>query len=236
MAAPAATGFTIDLRRYKDRQGSRIPEADYRVEVSDAEISKTKAGDPMVTLFLKVASGAQQGKTLVDRLTIKDTVLWRVVAFLKAVNIPTPNKQIDIQLRQIIGKQLMVTVEDGDPYPAGSSNIKSEVRGYAPLGGPAKAEPADDLADEDEDDDFEDDDEADEEPEPVAVKKAPVKKATSKPDPEPEPEEDEDEESDDDEDDEDEEEPPPPPVKRRRAAKPAPPADDEDDDEDGVTL
>jgi hypothetical protein len=178
-----ATSFVLDLRKYKDRQGSRLPEGEYPVKVTDMELTKTKAGDPMVNVFLSVASGPQQGKTLMDRLVLSDNSLWRAVAFLKAVNVPTPvGKQLEIPFKVIIGKLLMISVEDGEPYPKGSSNIKSEIRGYAPAGGSVKSAPAD-LEDEVE--------ETAEEPEPgeVAEEEAATKKKAAA---EPEPPEDDD--------------------------------------------
>ncbi len=124
----ASQGFIIDLRNFKDRRGSRLPEGEYLVRVDDAELVETKAGDPMVNLFYVVVGGACDGSALVDRLVLKDASLWRAVAFLQAVGVPTPKKNLNIPFKLIVGRTLLVTVEDGEPY---NGQTKSEIRGYA---------------------------------------------------------------------------------------------------------
>jgi hypothetical protein len=172
----AATGFILPLANYKDRTGSRVPEGDYLVRVTDAELTDTKAGDKMVNLYYEIVGGAEAGQTLVDRLVIKDTTLWRAVEFLRAINIPTPKKNISIPFKLIVGKTLVVTVEDGEPF---AGRVKSEVRAYALAA--TKAAPAADLeiADEDEAEEVESVEET-EETEGVAEVAEPVKKPAAK--------------------------------------------------------
>lgn len=140
---------TIDLSNYKDRVGSRIAEGTYRVLVEDAERTEAKSGNTMINLFLRVQGGEFDGATIVDRLVLTEKSLFRVVAFLQALGLPTPKKRLQLGLDKFIGKQLDVQVEDGEPY---NGRVKSEVRGYARITKSEKQSEADleDLGSEEE--------------------------------------------------------------------------------------
>lgn len=133
---------TIDLSNYKDRVGSRVKPGRYRVLVEDAELDKSKAGNTMINMWLRVVGGEFAGSTLVDRLTITEKSLFRVVGFMQAIGLPTPKKRVQLNLSTFVGKQLDVDVEDGEPY---NGRTKSEVRGYLriPAGERAATVPAD---------------------------------------------------------------------------------------------
>lgn len=118
---------TIDLSNYKDKVGSRVTPGRYRVLVEDAELTQSAAGNPMINLWFRVQGGDFDGATIVDRLTQTENALFRTVAFMQAIGMPTPRKRLQINLRQFVGKVLDIDVEDGDPY---NGRVKSEVRGY----------------------------------------------------------------------------------------------------------
>ena len=170
----ADDSLIIDLTNYKDRVGSRVPPARYRVQVEDAENDKSSNGNPMVNLWLRIVGGEYDGHTIVDRLVITDRSLFRVVGFMQAIGLPTPKKRLKINIRQFLGKTLDVDIEDGEPY---NGRVKSEVRGYLKVaGGSAPAQEDEDL-DEDVSDEPTDEDE-----EPQKVAKA--KRAAAAPSPE----------------------------------------------------
>lgn len=160
----------IDLTNYKDTSGARVPEDTYRVVVEDAEVKKSKAGNDMVVLYLRVLGGPYDGSTILDRLPLSERALFRVVEFMQGIGLPTPRKRLQLKLDTIIGRQVDVRVEDGEPY---NGRIKSEVREYIRVVKPASAEP-EDLDPEDEDDDLED-------PEVVKASQAEAKASTKTP-------------------------------------------------------
>lgn len=208
--------FVLDLSSYKDRVGARVPKGRYRVVVDDAEMDKSKAGNPMINVWFRILDGEYADQTITDRLTLVDKAMFRVVGFLQAIGVKTPKKRIQLNLNQFVGKVLEIDVEDGEPY---NGRVKTEVRGYLKAakkagGGVEAVSDLDDLpAEEDpEEEEFTDEEEtegdyaddgddaeaeeetaeeaAEEEPEPAPVrKKAPAKR---KPARKPEPEEDED--------------------------------------------
>lgn len=127
MAAKNSGNVTIDLTNYRDTNGSRVDEGTYTVYVDHAEMDKSKAGNDMILLNLQIQGGEFDGQTLVDRLTLTDKALFRVVNFMQALGYPTPKKRVRINLAQFVGKYLQVEVEDGEPY---MGRVKSEIRGY----------------------------------------------------------------------------------------------------------
>lgn len=139
-----STNFVLDLSNYKDRVGARVEPGRYRVVVDDCEMDKSKAGNPMVNVWLRIVGGEFDGATLTDRLTITEKALFRVVGFMQAIGLPTPKKRLQVNLQQFMGKTLDVDVEDGDPY---NGRIKSEVRGYIKVTGGAAAAETTDLDD-----------------------------------------------------------------------------------------
>lgn len=140
----ADKAIVLDLTNFKDRRGSRVEPGNYEVVVEDIESAKSNAGNPYLTVWLRIDSeGEHKGETLLDRLVLTEKSLWRVVAFLQAVNVPTPRKRLSIPYRLLLGKRLVVTVEDGDPY---NGTVRSEVRGYAKAAQAAE-ESAGDLSD-----------------------------------------------------------------------------------------
>lgn len=166
------SNVTIDLSDYKDTVGGRVEPGRYRVIVEDADLSKSKAGNQMIVLGLKIiAPGTEaDGATIVDRLTQTSGALFRTVNFMQALGMPTPRKRLQINLSKFTGKVVMVDVEDGDEY---QGRVKSEVRGYYKVTGGSSTEEAADL----EDTDTEEEDTPEVEPEPKKGKKGKKAKA-----------------------------------------------------------
>jgi hypothetical protein len=117
----------IDLSNYKDRVGNRVLPGRYHVIVEDAEMDKSQAGNQMINLWLRVQGGEFNGAVLVDRLTLTEKALFRVVGFMQAIGMQTPKKRLRVNIGTFINKGLDVDVDDGEPY---NGRVKSEIRGY----------------------------------------------------------------------------------------------------------
>lgn len=122
--------MNVDLSNYKDRVGGHVAEGRYRVLVEDVEPDESKAKNPMINVWLRVIGGPHDGATIIDRLVLTDKSMFRVVGFMQAIGMPTPKKKFTIDIRKFLNRQLMVDVEDGEPY---NGKVKSEVRGYMKL-------------------------------------------------------------------------------------------------------
>lgn len=148
------SNVTIDLSDYKDTVGGRVEPGRYKVLVEDADIDKSKAGNTMIVLGLKIIAPGDEadGVTIVDRLTQTSGALFRTVNFMQALGLPTPRKRLQINLSKFTGKALIVEVDDGEPY---QGRVKSEVRGYFKVAKDDSVEEEADLEDIEDDDDEE---------------------------------------------------------------------------------
>lgn len=122
-----AEELVVDLTNYKDRVGSRILPGKYRVQVEDAELTESSAKNPMINIWFRVIGTEFDGATIMDRLTITDKALFRVVGFMQGIGLPTPKKRLKLNVRTFVGKVLDIEVDDGEPY---NGRIRSEVRAY----------------------------------------------------------------------------------------------------------
>lgn len=133
--------ITIDLTQYVDRVGARVTPGRYRLRIAYAEVDKSKAGDNMITLNLTVVGGEFDGSTIVDRLTLTNKAMFRVVNLLQALGIATPRKRLQVDPASWIDRIVEADLADGEPY---RGSIKSEVQGYVK---PEKTAPAEPLGD-----------------------------------------------------------------------------------------
>jgi hypothetical protein len=130
--------FVVDLTNYRDKSGSRVKPGHYTVVVYDAENDQTRDGKPMINLYLRIVGGEFDGVTLIDRLLpAHEKALFRVVMFLQALGLPTPNKRLQLNLRQFINRTVEVDLDDGDPW---NGVVRSEVRQYSRPAAAAKSD------------------------------------------------------------------------------------------------
>lgn len=135
--------ITLDLTGYKDRMGERVAAGRYRVMVEDVEQDQSKQGNTMINMWLRIVGGEFNGSTIIDRLVITDKSLFRVVAFMQAIGLPTPKKRFTLDISRFKGKILDVDLEDGDPW---NGRVKSEVRGYLKPKGSEQSKDLEDFA------------------------------------------------------------------------------------------
>lgn len=120
------TKVHLPLGSYRDSQSDRIDEGRYTVRVEDADVQKSKSGNLMVVTWLKVIGGTFDGATLVDRMTISEAALFRIVGFMRAIKLPTPKRDLDIDTRVFVGRVLDVDVVDNEYR----GSVSSQVGGY----------------------------------------------------------------------------------------------------------
>lgn len=165
----------LDLRNYRPKISERVPEGEYVVRISEIEQGRSKGGDPMWTVFTEIADGDYAGSQVIDRITLTERALFRVVGFLNALGVKTPRKRIQVDPAKLVGKKYVAEIADGDPY---KGRVNSEIREYRRIQGGASdaAEPEMDL------DALDGSEEADEAPAPKKGKGK--KKKAKKADPE----------------------------------------------------
>lgn len=133
----------IDLSNYKDSGNVRIPEGRYRAIVDDVDLDKSRAGNTMIKVWMRVLGGEHDGAIILDRLTLTDKAMFRVVGFMQGIGIKTPKKKLQINLGTFLNRQVDIEVVDGEPY---NGRIRSEIAQYIRVAQPkAEEAPEDDL-------------------------------------------------------------------------------------------
>ena len=198
-----------------------VPEGDYRVEVEEISREEGKNSD-YLKWTLKIVGGKFDGKKVYNNTSLAPQALWNLANFLTAIGEEVPDGEMELDLKELVGKECMVVVQHED-Y---EGKPQAKVADYYPVDGDAESSD-DDEEDEDEKpakgkkskakskDDDEDDDEEEEDEKPAKRGRGRPKKAAKE------------EEADDDEDEEEEEKP----AKRGRG-RPKKSAKDDDEDED----
>ena len=136
--------FDLDLSGYVNTQGSVLPPGTYTLVVEDVEMMSSKAGNPMWKITSSVVEGESKGLALVDFVTITSKAMFRVVAFLNAIGVPTPKKNLSIPKSMMVGKMFEATVDD-DEYGGRKS---SKIQSYASISQPGSGDLPDDEEEE----------------------------------------------------------------------------------------
>lgn len=143
MADSVNSNIVIDLSNYKDSGNVRIPEGRYRAIVDDVDLDKSRAGNTMIKVWMRVLGGEHDGAIILDRLTLTDKAMFRVVGFMQGIGIKTPKKKLQINLKTFLKRQADIEVVDGEPY---NGRIRSEIAQYIRIAQPkAEEAPEDDL-------------------------------------------------------------------------------------------
>lgn len=134
----------IDLSNYKDSGNVRIPEGRYRAIVDDVDLDKSRAGNTMIKVWMRVLGGEHDGAIILDRLTLTDKAMFRVVGFMQGIGIKTPKKKLQINLGTFLNRQVDIEVVDGEPY---NGRIRSEIAQYIRVAQPKAEESSEDDLD-----------------------------------------------------------------------------------------
>lgn len=144
MADNVNSNIVIDLSNYKDSGNVRIPEGRYRATVNDIDLDKSRAGNTMIKVWMRVLGGEHDGAIILDRLTLTAKAMFRVVGFMQGIGIKTPKKKLQINLKTFLNRQADIEVVDGEPY---NGRIKSEIAQYIRVAQPKDEESSEDGLD-----------------------------------------------------------------------------------------
>lgn len=144
MADNVNSNIVIDLSNYKDSGNVRIPEGRYRAIVDDVDLDKSRAGNTMIKVWMRVLGGEHDGAIILDRLTLTDKAMFRVVGFMQGIGIKTPKKKLQINLKTFLKRQADIEVVDGEPY---NGRIRSEIAQYTRISQPKAEESSEDDLD-----------------------------------------------------------------------------------------
>lgn len=134
--------FDLDLTSFVPNRGSYLPPDTYQLVVEDLDMFTSAAGNPSWKVLSSVVGGEHDGEVVSDFLALTPKALWRVVAFLSALGIPTPKKRLEIPKAMMVGRRFVVSIED-DTYKGA---VQSKITSYSPVAPAASA--MDDESDE----------------------------------------------------------------------------------------
>ncbi len=124
-----APSYTLDLTGYKERLSATVPEGRYLAQIDDVELTKTTSTNKdMFNVWVRIIDGPHAGAVLIDRLTITDKALFRIVAFLNGLGLPTPKKRLSLNTQQWMGRKVWIDTKHGEPYRGRPG--RSEIDGY----------------------------------------------------------------------------------------------------------
>lgn len=155
----------VDFTKAESGGRVRIPEGDYRAEVTGVKAGESKAGNQMLIWEFTISDGKHKGKKFKDYTTLNVEAAWKLKGILENLGLSVPMKRLDITplIRKVKGKELGITVTD-DEY---EGKISSKISDYIDL------ETLEEVDTEDEEDEDEDEEE---EEKPKAKKKKGKKK------------------------------------------------------------
>jgi hypothetical protein len=169
----------IDFTKAEGGGGAkRYKEGDYVVTFVKHEFGRSKNADtPYVEVGLEFKDGKYKGQVWSGqgtRLYLSDASVWRVRSFLEAMGVTVPKKKANVDFSKYYGKDVGITIVDGEPY---NGRIKSEIADFVEpdaLGDEDEEdfdedEEEEDTDDDEEEDEDEDDDEDDEDMEELDV-------------------------------------------------------------------
>jgi hypothetical protein len=132
----AGTKLFIPFGSYDEAErltATHVPEGDYLVRIKKVEDTKVKngpnAGTPGFILWYEVQGGEFAGALLSDRQYVMDSTLWKLSWFLRTVGIKVTKKDMTLPIDQLVGRQLKITVKEGEPY---KGNPRNEISAYNP--------------------------------------------------------------------------------------------------------
>lgn len=124
-----APSYTLDLSGYKPSISDKVDDGRYLAIVDDYTFGKSKAQNDMFTVYLRIASGPYQGSVIIDRLSVTDKALFKIVGFLNGLGIPTPKKRLSINPEQWLRRKVYIDVSQAEPYQGRPGT--SQVEGYS---------------------------------------------------------------------------------------------------------
>lgn len=121
--------YTLDLSGYRERLSATVPEGRYLAQIDDVEQTKTSSTNKdMFNVWVRIIDGPHAGAVIIDRLTITDKALFRIVGFLNGLGLPTPKKRLTLNTQQWVGRKVWIDTRIGEPYRGRPG--RSEIEGY----------------------------------------------------------------------------------------------------------
>jgi hypothetical protein len=140
-------GISVDLTGVETGMKA-IPEGTYSVKITEAELSKSQSGNPMVKVVFEVTEGKNKGAKLFENVSLQPQALFKLKSILLAVGYDIPDGAFDLDVNDLLDLECQVEV----------AHEKYEGKNKARIVEFIGEDEGDDSDDEDDDDDDEDED------------------------------------------------------------------------------
>lgn len=110
-----------------------LPEGNYHIIITDADIKESKAGNPTINMKLRVMDGNFKNRIVWDTLTFSEKAMFRVKNVLDCVNSPlvtADNVEIEDIAKDLVGREAIVFLEPSVTLKGDPSN---KVKGFRPV-------------------------------------------------------------------------------------------------------
>lgn len=109
--------LNLDFSNVETKTFENVSEGEHLFIISDAEVKPSKAGDSEnLVIKAEVTGGDDDGRTLLQFFSLKETALWNLKLFLEAVTGSEIEGSINFDEAELVGQTFIGTVkhtEDG---------------------------------------------------------------------------------------------------------------------------
>lgn len=86
------------------------PEDDYLVEITAVNQGESSSGNDQLEVDFKVLEGKHEGKQFRQWFSLVEQALWKLAGVLRSAGIDIPEEPVDLDLDDIVGRKLNVTI------------------------------------------------------------------------------------------------------------------------------
>lgn len=124
-----APSYNLDLSGYRPMVSDTVPEGRYLATVEDYDFSKSKSGNDMFTIWVRIVTGPYAGNVIIDRLVTQGKGLFKIVGFMNGLGLPTPKRRLSVNPEQWKNRKVYIDTGMSEPYRGRPAT--SQIDGYS---------------------------------------------------------------------------------------------------------
>lgn len=123
-----APSYNLDLSGYRPMVSDTVPDGRYLAMVEDYDFSKSKSGNDMFTIWVRIVTGPYAGNVIIDRLVTQGKGLFKIVGFMNGLGLPTPKRRLSVNPEQWKNRKVYIDTGMSEPYRGRPAT--SQIEGY----------------------------------------------------------------------------------------------------------
>ena len=121
--------YNLDLSGYRPMVSDTVPDGRYLAMVDDYDFSKSKSGNDMFTIWIRIVTGPYAGNVIIDRLVTQGKGLFKIVGFMNGLGLPTPKRRLSVNPEQWKNRKVYIDTGMSEPYRGRPAT--SQIDGYS---------------------------------------------------------------------------------------------------------